>query len=431
MNLRRMEQHLLMYASEAGQIPAIKLLLDNGAIISLKDNKGHSAFIYAVVASKQDAAQFLLQRGADVNIILPSGDSALTLTAQSQNQNMIKMLLENGADLNHKNNGGWSALTLSLSKDAQRSSGINQASTILIDRNADLDLDSANVRKVVFSAVTSGNKDVVKYLLDLGLDIESKSDKGETLLLTAVSAQKIEMVRFLLERGADLSVKDSSGWSILMKSLYNSASAGEGPDAIAQLLMDKGARPEGSSSQGESTGYKAVETGAVEILSLLINNGLSPNLKDSSGWSILMKSLYSSASAGEGPDAIAQLLMDKGARPEGSSSQGESTGYKAVETGAVEILSLLIDNGLSPNLKDASGWSILMKSLYNSASSGEGPDVIAQLLMGKGARVAGASPEGESTAYKAAETGALEILSLLIDNGLSPNTRIQQDGQFL
>jgi uncharacterized protein len=395
---------LLMYAAEAGQIQAINFLLDNGAIISLKDNTGRTAFIYAVIPGKQAAAELLLQRGGDVNITLSSGDSALTLSASSQNQGMMKMLLDKGAELNHKNNGGWSSLTLSLSKDAQRASGINPASNILIERGAALDLNSANVRKVAFTAAASGNRDILKYLLDKGFKLETKSDKGETLLFTAVSAQKTEMVRFLLDRGADWSVKDSSGWSILMKSLYNSAAAGKGPDTIATLLMEKGARPEANSPQAETTGYKAAETGAIEILNLLFDNGLSYNIRDAKGNSLLI--------AGIAHTKIIRLLIDKGISVDSRNEQKYTPLIMATAGEHRDSLSLLLQAGAEPDLKDNNGQTAL---LYAAGSSDV--EMVRKLL------IAGASPHstdksGNTALHKAAVKGTPETMRLLLTAGI-------------
>ncbi|MDA3957426.1 ankyrin repeat domain-containing protein [Oceanispirochaeta sp.] len=395
---------LLMYAAENGQNPTILFLLDRDAVISLKDDRGRTAFLYAVIARQESSAELLLSRGAAVNVLLSSGDSALILAAGSENLSMIKMLLVQGADLNQTNNGGWSALTIALSKDAQRPSKLSALTRHLISLGADIDMNSDVISKIAFTAAASGNVDVLNYLLDLGYNLESRNDKNETLLLTAVSASKTDAVRMLLQRGADWDVKDASGWSLLMKSLYQSASKGEKPDAVAKLLMEYGAIPEGNSPQGIRTAFVAAEKGAQEVLELLLIHGLSPTVRDDQGNSLLMAGIHH-------PDVV-RLMLNKNVPVNAKNKQSMTARLLASRFNQKESLTQLILAGADLNQSDSKGQNALF---YTARSA----DVeMSRKLLVAGISVFSTDKAGNTALHVASESGVPATVRLLLTSGI-------------
>ena len=395
---------LLMYAAEEGQNQAVTFLLDNGARISARDNRGRTAFLYAVIPGQQSTAEILLNRGADINASLPSGDNALILAAGAQNRNMVSMLLDKGARINTQNNNGWSALTTSLSKDAQRSSGIHQTTTLLIDRGGELNVSSSNVSAIAFTAASKGNLDVLKLILGRGFELEKKSDKGLTLLYTAAAANQFETVSYLLSLGADPDVRDSQGWSALMRSLYNSAAAGSGPDRVAQLLMDQGVRPEGNSTQGQAIAFKSVETGALEILDLMFRYSLSPGVRDSGGNTLLI--------AGVSKPKVVSSLLNRGVPVDTRNNSKDTALIIAAKTGYDESLSLLLQAGAEVDLRDASGLTAL---LY--ASKGSTAEPVRKLLIA-GASIHSTDNGGNTALHHAASSGVPDTVRLLLTAGI-------------
>ncbi len=395
---------LLMYAAEEGQDEAIAFLLDNGARIGQKDNNGRTALIYAVIPGNVSSARLLLDRGADIGLILSSGDTSLILAASSQNRSMVSMLLEKGASLNAKNNNGWSALTTSLSKDAQRSSGVNQTSTYLMDQGAALDVSSSNVSTITFTAAAAGNLDVLKLILGKGFELEKLSSKGVTLLYTAAAANKVEVVRYLLSLGADWDSRDSQGWSALMRSLYNSASAGTGIDSVAQVLMDAGARPEGNSSQGETIAFKSVETGALEILGLMFQYSLNPGVRDSDGNTLLV--------AGVADQSVVSALLTRSVPVDTRNNSRDTALIIAAKKSYNDSLSLLLQAGAEVDLRDSSGLTALLH-----ASKGSSAEPVRKLLIA-GASIHSTDNKGNTALHYAASSGVPDTVRLLLTAGV-------------
>ena len=188
-----------------------------------------------------------------------------------------------------------------------------------------------------------------------------------------------------------------------MKSLYDSASAGKGLDTLAQFLMDKGARPEGYSPEGEITAYKAAETGAVDILSLLLDNGLSTSIRDAGGNSLLM--------IGVAHTNIVKLLIAWGAPVDARNEQRNTPLIMAAAGGHRDSFSLLLQAGAEPDLRDNNGRTAL---LYAAGTSDF--EMVRELL------IAGASPHttdksGNTALHTAAAKGVPETVRLLLTSG--------------
>jgi ankyrin repeat protein len=115
----------LMRAAKAGDIPAIKLLLEHGADASLVMRSGINALMLAagVGTSEQDttgrfkteeqaieAIRILLDQGLDINAADNRGRTALHGAALQGYDSVVSMLAENGADLTVADNDGFTPL---------------------------------------------------------------------------------------------------------------------------------------------------------------------------------------------------------------------------------------------------------------------------------------------------------------------------------
>ncbi|KAI9889558.1 MAG: hypothetical protein M1814_005161 [Vezdaea aestivalis] len=78
---------------------AVKLLLDNGADVDQKDNRGQTALHMAASASNNtsDIIKILLDSGADINTKDLIGDTAANIAFRRQNGKVYYALLKRGA----------------------------------------------------------------------------------------------------------------------------------------------------------------------------------------------------------------------------------------------------------------------------------------------------------------------------------------------
>ena len=117
-------------AAKAGDIPAMKLLLEHGADDSLAPTRSgitplmaaaglgtteqDTAGRYKTQAQAIEAIQLLIDRGADVNAQAKDGRTALHGAALQGYDDVIKFLVSKGADLQAKDNKGFSVLDTAL-----------------------------------------------------------------------------------------------------------------------------------------------------------------------------------------------------------------------------------------------------------------------------------------------------------------------------
>ena len=105
-------------AEKNGHVEIVKLLLDHGAEVDVKDNdNGMTPLIYASLRGDESVVKLLLENGANINIKDNTGNTALMRTASSSAFRHIyvaELLLKNGADITGKDNGGNTALDIAL-----------------------------------------------------------------------------------------------------------------------------------------------------------------------------------------------------------------------------------------------------------------------------------------------------------------------------
>ena len=82
----------------AGNIDILKLLIDNGGNINLKDSKGFRPLHYAVCQARYEPVFILLRYGANINEQSLNGDTPLHLASQYGYHDIVDLLLFHHAD---------------------------------------------------------------------------------------------------------------------------------------------------------------------------------------------------------------------------------------------------------------------------------------------------------------------------------------------
>lgn len=95
-----------------GHVDAVKVLLDHGATVDLKDRSrfGNTALDAAVAANRADVVRILLDTGANPNVRDSEDYTPLHKAAQHGNAEVVRLLLEHGADAAAVRKGGETPL---------------------------------------------------------------------------------------------------------------------------------------------------------------------------------------------------------------------------------------------------------------------------------------------------------------------------------
>ena len=111
------DYYSLINASKNGDLEKVKLLIENGANIEVKDNNGDTALILASYYRRLEIVKYLVEKGANINATNDNGWTSLMYASKYGELETIKYLLENGADVNIKNKNGNAALDLAKIED--------------------------------------------------------------------------------------------------------------------------------------------------------------------------------------------------------------------------------------------------------------------------------------------------------------------------
>ncbi|XP_069775679.1 histone-lysine N-methyltransferase EHMT2-like isoform X3 [Narcine bancroftii] len=100
----------VIWAAEHKHIEIIRLLLDRGASVALKDNEENICLHWAAFAGSSDIAEVLLNARCDLQAVNMHGDTPLHIAARENFYDCVILFLSRGADIEVKNREGDSPL---------------------------------------------------------------------------------------------------------------------------------------------------------------------------------------------------------------------------------------------------------------------------------------------------------------------------------
>lgn len=102
----------LHYAVDAARVDLAQDLVQRGADLEARDERGYSPLILAAFKGRMAVLRILLERGADAKAQDRHGNSALMFAAQWGDLEAVKLLLAAGADLSARGQNGYTALKI-------------------------------------------------------------------------------------------------------------------------------------------------------------------------------------------------------------------------------------------------------------------------------------------------------------------------------
>lgn len=289
-------------------------------------------------------------------------------------------------------------------------------------------------------AATNGNASIIAKLLDAGVDVNTANPGGETVLMTAARVGKIDAVKLLIDRGANVNAKDIEHeqtalmWAVLEKHAD-----------VVNLLLDHGAdinaATKATITKGEYVGARpAAASGAGIIRQRALptpNGGMTPLL----------------FAVRDGNAQMTRLLLDRGAKINQSSANHTTPLIIALLNGQVSIATHLLQRGADPNLEDDYHRAALFAAIdlrnfnhdkYDDLpTDGHDPIDLIKALIAKGANVnlrtdtvpihglmqfdaSWVNFDGQTPFVRAALSGDIEVMRLLLAAGADPNIATTQ-----
>ncbi len=313
----------LMFAAASGKADAVKLLLDKGAKLDVKENaRGETALMFAAAAGRAEVIRVLTAGGADTAVTTKLVD--LAVFAKEEQERFAQFLQQQGQG----SRGSQSSQGSQGSAGSQGSQG--SAPTAQGGRGgrgrqggvAGVDRQYSYTELVGFQggltaihmAARQGSIDAVQALLDAGADINQRStaDRITPIVIATVNGH-FDLARRLLDRGADPNLAEDNGVTPLYAAINCQWAPRAGypqPRAYEQqkttyldlmnALLDKGANPNarlrrkvwysgydfdlsGVDEIGATAFWRAAYASDIEAMKLLVARGADPQIPSMKG----------------------------------------------------------------------------------------------------------------------------------------------------
>lgn len=247
--------------------------------------------IDAVKRQDQSAVRTLLRQKIDVNAAETDGATALHWAASRNDVAIAQLLVKGGAKVDPLNEYGVTPLSLALEN------GSTAMTTLLLGAGANANLALPTGETPLMTASRTGNLDTVKALLDKGADANAaEPEQQQTALMWALSERHNAIAQLLVERGANVNARTKAGeiggvYAFAGKTQFGGftplmfAVRHNNQDAV-KMLLAKGAALNDTANDGVTPLMVAVLRGHAPLAQWLLEQGADPNI-DKAGYTAL------------------------------------------------------------------------------------------------------------------------------------------------
>lgn len=398
----------------------------------------------AVEANKPTEVGRLLQQQVDVNAAQVDGMTALHWAVFHDDLDTVKSLLTADADVAAVNRYGVPPLSLACKN------GHIKIVEALLEAGADPDTTLRGGETVLMTASRTGKSGPVKALIASEADVSAKDRKGQTAIMWAAADGHTAVVDELIKAGADFRTPLRSGFTPLFFAVR------EGRSDVVFRLLDAGLdindvmKPKRTSGSGPREGTSplilAVENGHLDLAAALLEAGADPNDQQAGFTALHAITWVRRPLRGDGDPApvgsgklgsldFVRTLVAHGAdvnarhgkhKAGNALNKTDATAFLlASETGDLPLMSLLIDLGADPTLKNvddctpllaAAGVGILSNG-DETAGTEEEAIAAVKFLLELGADVNAIEEDRETAMHGAAYKSWPALTQFLADNG--------------
>jgi ankyrin repeat protein len=353
---------------------------------------GEARLIDAVKAGNRTALLALLKQHANVNAAEADGMTPLHWAVRRDDGAMVEALLRAGANAKAANRYGVTPLMLAATN------GSAAMIETLAKAGADINEMLPEGQTVLMTAARTGNPQAVKALLARGADVNAQEGwLGETALMWAAAENHAEAVTLLLDGGADPDMHSKpttfkrkvGGQTVLPRGGFTAvmyATRQGAPEAVRALAAG-GADLNQGDPDGVTALILAIINAHYDLAAVLLELGADPNIADSTG----MTPLYAAV------DMNTLQFM-----------HGRPAPRPAGELNSIEMVKVLLAYKANPNVTLKT--PVLQR--HNNAPN--------QAL-----------GEGTTPLMRAAKSGDVEAMRLLLSAGADPMPRQKNQNTLL
>ena len=423
----------LHWAAFQNDADSARLLLEAGAAPNPITRTGMTPLLLAAEAGNAEIAQQLLDAGADVQMTFANGETPLMMAARTGNTATIDALLNAGAEIDATEDlRGTTALMWAAAYSNP------QAVSRLIERGADPGLKSTVIAggRGPYLAPTARSR-ITEFIRGTGLrgdavDFDVDEIDDDTIGEVAARAFQEELAREITqveEEAEDEAVDTSVSRENVLRQARQRATELRGGSATSDL----------SALSDEDAAEQAAQTDDDDDPGALFRRGRQRD-PDDGGLTALILAVR------EGDLQSTRILVEAGADVNQTSEYGWTPLLTATQNRYYSLGLYLLDQGADPNIATMGGWNPLYIATDNRNIEGgdyptRRPDMdhldFIRRLLAEGAdpnqRMASSTEtrtifthqwlreEGATPFLRAAQSGDLELINLLLESGADPS----------
>ncbi|OQR99647.1 hypothetical protein ACHHYP_05402 [Achlya hypogyna] len=318
----------LHWAAWTGPIQIVTLLLGAQADVDSTNDYDNTPLHWAAWAGKEDAVLVLLQAGADIHQQNDEGDTALHFAAREGHEDTLKLLLHADADMHITNFYGQTARSHAEGRGHDKIIEILDAFEYeTSEENGDIkmgaDAPTATMKSDATISHIPSDLDAISYQVRLALYHSAKL--GDENVVCALVAQ-----------GAETNGRFDAGYTALHWAAW------EGHDRIVEMLLGAGAVVDIANDNRNTPLHWAAWAGRKSTVELLLRAGANVNLQS--------HALYLASKAGD--IAAVKSLLDQGANPNEHFEQGYAALHWAAWEGNPTVMEMLVAAGASIDIEN-------------------------------------------------------------------------------
>jgi uncharacterized protein len=193
----------LIIVSNYGHLSIVKILINAGADVNLKNADGCSPLIIACDKGHENVVNELLKHKADANAATSNGEVPLQVACKIGNLKIVEQLLKHKANVNVKITASNQSTPLYIASDI----GNVKIVEMLLDHKADVNAKIYSGSAPLHVASERNYFDVLVKLLEHKADVNAVDESNYTALHFACQDGHEEIVKKLLEFKADATKK--------------------------------------------------------------------------------------------------------------------------------------------------------------------------------------------------------------------------------
>ena len=338
----------------------------------------------------REGLRALVKKRADVNAAEADGTTALHWVIRAQDAVSVATLIRAGANVNAANRYEMTPLALAAV------TGDPAIITALLDAGADPNFARADGETVLMAAARTGRPEAVRVLIARGARVDAAEKAlGQTALMWAANENHADAVKVLVEAGADVNKRSAALTFPPFK---------WGVNGMVSTVLPKGAW---------TPLMYAARQNSVEAARALVAGGADVNAADPDGATPLLIALANAHYD------MADALLDLKANPNLADISGQAPLYAAVE---MHTLAPMVGRPSPKLFGDLEAPAIVTKLLKLGADPNA---TLKRPALGRHHDLGGDASMGDGTTplMRAARTGDVELMRILLANGANPYLR--------